>query len=60
LLPSVQLMEMFDDFIRLAARALVISDGVHKVFKEIKLQARVKTPEETKRKKSRWVHVIDN
>jgi hypothetical protein len=28
LLPSVQLIEMFDDFICLAARALVISDSV--------------------------------
>ena len=31
LLPSVQLMEMFDDLICLAARALVISDSVYQV-----------------------------
>jgi hypothetical protein len=31
LLPSVQLMEMFDDLICLAAKALVISDSVYQV-----------------------------
>ena len=31
LLPSVQLIEMFDDLICLAARALVISDSAYKV-----------------------------
>ena len=30
LLPSVQLIEMFDDLICLAARVLVISDSVYK------------------------------